>query len=68
MSMRITWVDCGCCGRTHEDLPHVDCRAFETCPKCGDCYMQDDKHFAQCDGIAQSYAYDAVFTDTEAGV
>lgn len=30
-------VDCGCCGRTHENLG-LDCRAFRTCPKCGDGY------------------------------
>jgi hypothetical protein len=32
-------VDCGCCGRIHENLPGFDCRAFATCPKCGDAYL-----------------------------
>lgn len=31
-------IDCGICGRIHQNLPHVDCRAFEQCPKCGDAY------------------------------
>lgn len=45
-------IECGCCGRTHEDLPRVDCRAFVTCSKCGDAYLNSGirKHEEHCTG------------------
>lgn len=51
-------VDCGCCGRIHEDIAvnsmgyPVDCRAFFTCPKCGDGYHVRNlaKHKETCTG------------------
>lgn len=47
------FVDCGCCGRVHQDLFGVDCRYFVTCQKCGDAYptgVVHDSHMATCDG------------------
>lgn len=57
------WVDCGCCGRTHQDLPD-DCRAFRTCDKCGDCYHggRIGDHVKACNGVALSAQPGAVFT------
>lgn len=44
-------VDCGVCGLTHENKPHIDCRAFRTCPKCGDGYQHIEQHTPDCNGL-----------------
>lgn len=64
--MTITWVDCGCCGRTHEDLPG-DCRAFANCSKCGDGYhvAHIASHEESCTGVPLSGMPDAEFTHDE---
>ncbi len=61
----VTWVDCGVCGRTHEDLPVEDCRDFRVCSKCGDGYRRDhfDAHELSCDGVALSEKPNAVFAE-----
>lgn len=66
MTQTIIWVDCGCCGRTHELLP-LDCRAFSACPKCGDCYLVKRlaTHVQSCDGKPLSEFPPALFEATE---
>jgi uncharacterized protein (DUF983 family) len=60
-------VACGVCGRTHENYPHADCRAFKLCPKCGDGYLNHslfDKyntlpaHMEICDGTPSANVKD----------
>ena len=44
-------VDCGICGRFHQSKD-LDCRAFESCPECGDGYVTEmlPAHTKQCNG------------------
>lgn len=69
MSQQTIWVDCGCCGRTHADLP-LDCRAFANCENCGDAYSADtiQAHLVECDGVPQSGLPEAQFADENAGL
>lgn len=68
-------VDCGVCGRNHENLAQYDCRAFKACPKCGDCYHTSNlsAHVKSCTGEASMNVvvdpgYDEmVFTCTACG-
>ena len=59
------WTDCGCCGRTHEDLAWIDCRSFNACPYCGDCYLYGEltAHKLECDGKALSMRPGAIFAE-----
>lgn len=53
-------VDCGCCGRVHQNLAFIDCRAFRTCRNCGDGYhfRLYEAHLQQCAGYASENIVD----------
>ena len=60
------WIECECCGRTHEYEPlDVDCRSFKICEKCGDGYhiFSYDEHYAECNGYPHSFSPEAIFVD-----